>query len=77
VDVVFTSTVELLSSAVYMGRVPLAEHDSLYPGNTRRTGAGNITWGGTIVLEQCKLINICFIFFPFALCSTQFFPHEE
>ena len=46
VFVVFTSTVEFRISAVYMGRVPLAEHDSMPPCTANRA-AGNVTVGGT------------------------------
>ena len=48
--VVFTSTVEFRISAVYMGGVPLAEHDNIPPGTANRA-AGNITTGGTNRLE--------------------------
>jgi len=46
VFVVFTSTVEFCISAVYMGGVPLAEHDSMPP-CIANTEAGNATVGGT------------------------------
>ena len=46
----FTSTVEFRISAVYMGRVPLAEHDSIPP-CIANTVAGNVTIGGTNRLE--------------------------
>ena len=46
----FTSTVEVSISAVYMGGVPLAEHDSMPP-CIANTVAGNITIGGTNRLE--------------------------
>ena len=42
--VVFTSTVEFRISAVYMGGVPLAEHDSMPPCIANRA-AGNVTVG--------------------------------
>jgi len=45
VFVVFTSTVEFHISAVYMGRVPLAEHDSMPPCTANRA-AGNVIVGG-------------------------------
>ena len=48
--VAFISTVEFRISAVYMGRVPLAEHDSTPPGIANRA-AGNVTIGGTNRLE--------------------------
>ena len=44
--VVFNSTVEFRVSAVYMGGVPLAEHDSMPPCNAN-TAAGNVTVSGT------------------------------
>ena len=44
--VVFNSTVEFHISAVYMGGVPLAEHDSMPPCIANRA-AGNVTIGGT------------------------------
>ena len=46
VFVVFTSTVEFRISAVYVGRVPLAEHDNMPPGIANRA-AGNATIRGT------------------------------
>ena len=46
VFVVFNSTVEFRISAVYMGGVPLAEHDSIPPCIANRA-AGNVTIGGT------------------------------
>ena len=48
--VVFTSTVELCISAVYMGGVPLTEHDSMPP-CIANTAAGNVTIGATNRLE--------------------------
>ena len=48
--VVFASTVEFRISAVYMGGVPLAEHDSMPPSIANRA-AGNVTVGGTNRLE--------------------------
>ena len=50
VFVVFTSTVEFHISAVYMGGVPLAEHDSMPP-CIANTAAGNVTVGGSNRLE--------------------------
>ena len=46
VFVVLTSTVEFRISAVYMGGVPLAEHDSMPPCNAN-IAAGNVIIGGT------------------------------
>ena len=48
--VVFTSTVEFRISAVYMGGVPLAEHDNM-PSCIANRAAGNVTIGGTNRLE--------------------------
>ena len=48
--VVFTRTVESHISAVYMGGVPLAEHDSMPPCIANRA-AGNVTIGGSNRLE--------------------------
>ena len=48
--VVFTSTVEVRISAVYMGGVPLAEHDNM-PLCIANRAAGNVTVGGTNWLE--------------------------
>ena len=48
--VVFTSTVEFRISAVYVGRVPLAEHDNMPPRIANRA-AGNVIIGGTNRLE--------------------------
>lgn len=39
-----------------MGGNPVAEHGSVYPGNTRRTGAGKITLGKTIFVKKKKTI---------------------
>ena len=50
VFVVFTSTVELRISAVYMGGVPLAEHDNMPPCIANRA-AGNVIIGATNWLE--------------------------
>ena len=50
VFVVFTSTVEFRISAVYRGRLPLAEHDSMPPCIANRA-AGNVTIGETNSLE--------------------------
>jgi len=50
VFVVFTSTVEFRISAVYVGGVPLAEHDSMPPCIANRA-AGNVIVGGTNRLE--------------------------
>ena len=49
-SVVFTNTVEVRISAVYMGGDPLAEHDSMPP-CIANTAAGNITIGATNWLE--------------------------
>ena len=46
VFVVFTSTVEFRISAVYVGGVPLAEHDNMPPCIANRA-AGNVTIGRT------------------------------
>ena len=48
--VVFTSTVEVRINAVYMGGVPLAEHDNMPPCIANKA-AGNVTIGGTNRLE--------------------------
>ena len=48
--VVFVSIREFRISAVYMGGVPLAEHDSMPPCIANRA-AGNVTIGGTNRLE--------------------------
>ena len=50
VSVVFTSAVEFRTSAVYMGGVPLAEHDNMPP-CVANIAAGNVTIGGTNRLE--------------------------
>ena len=56
VFVVFTSTVEFRINAVYMGRVPLAEHNSMPP-FIANTAAGNVTAGGTNSLGIKKKIT--------------------
>ena len=48
--VVFTCTLVVRISAVYMGGVPLAEHDNMPPGIANRA-AGNVTVGATNRLE--------------------------
>ena len=45
--VVFTSVVEFLIIAMYIGGIPMAEHDNLPSGNSRTTEAGNTTFGET------------------------------
>ena len=44
--VVFTSTVESLVKAVYIGGVPLAKHDSIPPSIANKA-FGNVILGGT------------------------------
>ena len=44
--VVFTRTVEFRISFMYMGGVPEAKHDKVYPDNVRTTGSGEIALGG-------------------------------
>ena len=58
--VVFISTVEFRISAVYMGGVPLAEHDSMPP-CIANTAAGKVTIGGTDRLELKKknILPLC------------------
>jgi len=53
VFVAFTSTVELRISVVYMGRVPLAEHDNMPPCIANRA-TGNVTDGGTKNKKETK-----------------------
>ena len=45
--VVFTRVVELFITAIFMGRVPEAEHNSVSPGTARATPAGDNTFGET------------------------------
>ena len=45
--VVFTSIVEFRIIAMYIGGIPMAEHDNLPSGNSRTTEAGNTTFGET------------------------------
>ena len=47
VYVVFNSTVESLTSAVYMGGVPVTRQDSLKFGVARITGVDNMPLGAT------------------------------
>ena len=51
--VVFTSTVEVRISAVYMGGVPQAEHDNMPPCIANRA-AGNVIIGETNRLKKKK-----------------------
>ena len=45
--VVFTSVVELIIIAMYIGGIPMAEHNKRPSGNSRTTEAGNTTFGET------------------------------
>ena len=75
--VVFTSTVEVRISAVYMGGVALAEHDSMPP-CIANTAAGNVIIGGTNRLKiktfyhKCSLIEPAYIIFKqiTSCCNT-------
>ena len=58
--VVFTSTVEFRISAVYVGGVPLAEHDNMPPCIANRA-TGNVTTGGTNRLEIKIFLPLMFI----------------
>ena len=51
--VVFTNTIEFRISDVYMGGLPLAEHDSMPP-LIANTAAGNVSVGGTNPFEKKK-----------------------
>lgn len=46
VFVVFTSTVDSCTNAVYVGGLPEAEHENLKPGKARTKEADNSTLGG-------------------------------
>ena len=48
---IFANTIEFRISAVYIGRVPLAEHDSTPPCIANRA-VGNVTVGGTNRLKN-------------------------
>ena len=48
VFVVFTSTVDSCTNAVYVGGLPEAEHEILKPGKARTKEADNSTLGGAI-----------------------------
>ena len=52
VFVAFTSTVEFRSSTsvVYMGELPMAEHDSWLPGTALTAGSSTVILGGTNVI---------------------------
>ena len=58
VFVVFTRTVEFRISAVYMGGIPLAEHDSMPP-CIANTAAGNVTVGGSNFKQITSYCNTC------------------
>ena len=64
--VVFTSTVEVRISAVYMGGVPLAEHDNM-PSCIANRAAGNVTIGGTNRLEIKIFYPLCSFTDPYLL----------
>ena len=66
VFVVFTSTVEFRISAVYMGGVPLAEHDSM-PSCIANRAAGNVTIGETNRLEIKIFYPSCSFTDPYLL----------
>ena len=61
-SVVFTSTVEFLTIAMYMGGDPLAAHDNWKPGNACTTGAasGNIIFGAVEMHDT--IIDHCFTY---------------
>ena len=59
VFVVFTSTVEVRISAVYMRGVPLAEHDNMPPSIANKA-AGNVTIGETNRLEIKTFLPLMF-----------------
>ena len=59
VFVVFTSTVEVRISAVYMGRDPRAEHDNMPPSIANKA-AGNVTIGETNRLEIKTFLPLMF-----------------
>ena len=52
VFVVFTSTVEvrISTSAMYIGKVPMAEHDSWLPGTACTAGYSTVILGGASVI---------------------------
>ena len=69
VFVSFTSTEESRISAVYMGRVPLAEHDNMPPFIANRA-AGNVTTGGTNRLEINTFYPLCSLTEPYLFKLT-------
>ena len=64
--VVFTSIVEFRISAVYIGGVPLAEHDNMPPCIANRA-AGNVTIGRTNRLEIKIFYPLCSFTDPYLL----------
>ena len=60
--VVFTSTVEYRTNAVYVGGVPEAEHENLKPGKARTKEPDNSTLGGAIEHKKDEKFQVmqCF-----------------
>ena len=62
VFVVFTSTVESRTNAVYVGGAPEAEHENLKPGKARTKEADNSTLGDAIEHRKDKKSYVpCFV----------------
>ena len=59
VFVVFTSTVEPRTNAVYVGGAPEAEHENLKPGKARTKEADNSTLGDAIEHKKDKIFKLC------------------
>ena len=57
--VVFTSTVEPRTNAVYVGGAPEAEHENLKPGKARTKEADNSTLGDAIEHKKDKIFKLC------------------
>ena len=75
VFVLFTSGTEFLIIAMYMGGVPLAEHDSVVPWITITTGVDDVTtFGGTnkITIQVTILYKLYNTNEPLHLRCTKF-----
>ena len=66
--VVFRSVVEFLIIAMYIGGVPVAEHDSLVPVNTCTTGA-SISILGETNKEMIEITKHCKYFLFSIICK--------
>ena len=70
--VVFNSVVEFLIIAMYIGGVPVAEHDSLVPRNTRTSAGASITTLGETNEVKIEITKHCKYFLFNITCKHEF-----